>query len=224
MNNINILCIVQTTGVSKEPHIWLLCMNFLLRVTVPAQFSVNNNKGCQLKPSNTVRGNLHPTVMILLALRRPTRLPFYQLLPREKQPPQPLSSMSSGLPSQTQSLLETTFKWRHICLAVSLYSHKIVCCICLLVCSTPLPPPTLRFNIAILSKQVSWVSKSIHFDCQRAICRNIPRDIAVRQSSLLFVLGWPSWILQRSWMLSSQSCLNLTPCSYLNNNSDCIIC
>lgn len=60
-----------------------------------------------------------------------TAFPFYQLLPVGKQPLYPFPSVSSCLPSQTQSLLETTFKWRQISLAVSLYTHKIVCCVCL---------------------------------------------------------------------------------------------
>lgn len=130
--------------------------------------------------------------------------------------------MSSGLPPQTQSLLETTFKWRQICLTVSLYTCKIVYCVCL--SAYPLFPPYVSILPSSQSR-LAWCQR-VHTRIARGqfveICQEIYIFIyiVVRERCVsLLLLGCPSSMLQSRWMLPPLSPLSLTLCSHLNNNS-----
>lgn len=127
--------------------------------------------------------------------------------------------MSPGLPSQTQSLPETTFKWRQIYLALPLYTHKIVCSL-----SFSLPsPPLLCFNIVLLSKQVSSVSKTI-LTASNLLEFSKRHSDEGKSSMSLFILGCLSSILQTSWISISPFPLNSKLSLHLNMTAgnDCV--
>lgn len=92
-------------------------------------------------PSLTCLVCREPAAVMLVDLRPPTRLPFYPLLPGGGA--WPLLGWAEVFASQTRSQLQTSFKWRRIGLALSVFPQN-----CLLFVCPPIPSTPSSFNIA----------------------------------------------------------------------------